>query len=290
MIYGNMIVSAYKIAGMILTLVLSVGLPISLIVWHARRSGTSSGVVGAFFMGMAGFFVPQICVRIPLLSFISQTDCYKEFASAHFVPYALTLAFTAALFELTGRYGVLKMLQRKELTYQKGIAAGIGHGGIEAMLLVGLSMISNIVIAVIFNNGMADTIKTMVMTSGADEATATASLAQMEDQLVNQPAILFYLGGYERILAIAGHIMMTFVLCHFMMKKQTVKGLIIVLAAHTLFDGTAVIVNGMSTQHLGNVLSQYASIGITYTLLTIYCGIGAVYSLKLYRNNIENIQ
>ncbi len=71
--------------------------------------------------------------------------------------YALYGGLAAGVFEETGRFVAMKWLLRgrasKALT---GIAYGLGHGGIEMLLLFGVSMLSNMVISIMMNGGHLD--------------------------------------------------------------------------------------------------------------------------------------
>ena len=62
-------------------------------------------------------------------------------------------SFTAGLFEETGRLVVMLLLLKAFHRLADGLAFGLGHGGLEAMLLVGLTYVSNLVLAVLMNTG-----------------------------------------------------------------------------------------------------------------------------------------
>lgn len=55
--------------------------------------------------------------------------------------YGLFLGGTAALFEEGGRYLVMSLFLKKQRSTSDGIAFGVGHGGIEAILLVGINAV-----------------------------------------------------------------------------------------------------------------------------------------------------
>ncbi|MDR0538038.1 MAG: YhfC family intramembrane metalloprotease [Tannerellaceae bacterium] len=57
----------------------------------------------------------------------------------------------AGLFEETARFISFKILKKKYNGIGTGLAYGIGHGGIEAVLLAGLSMIVSIVFCIMIN-------------------------------------------------------------------------------------------------------------------------------------------
>ncbi len=54
---------------------------------------------------------------------------------------------TAAVFEEGGRYLVMKMVMKNRYRFAGGIAFGIGHGGLEAILLVGINALVILVIS-----------------------------------------------------------------------------------------------------------------------------------------------
>ena len=73
--------------------------------------------------------------------------------------YALYGGCMAALFEETGRFAAMKWLLRDQPAGSgTALGYGIGHGGAEMLLLYGVTMISNLVLAVMINSGQADTL------------------------------------------------------------------------------------------------------------------------------------
>ena len=92
--------------------------------------------------GALTFTVFQVLIRIPLLSLVlPNQEWFVRLSSAQPVLYALFLGVTAALFEEGGRLLVMLLIMKKQRSASDGIAFGIGHGGIEAILLVGISSI-----------------------------------------------------------------------------------------------------------------------------------------------------
>ena len=257
------VVGGGSIAAMCVTLFVSLVLPVILLVIYALKN-RKQGVVKAWFLGAAGFFVTQIVVRIPLLSVLNMSESFISFAENNYLIYAILLAFTAGLFELVGRYVVAKILS-KNLSFKKGFAAGLGHGGIEAMALIGMSYISNLLYVAMINTGAINAVIAQTEAMGVD----TSAIYTLVDTLVNTPAYMFLLGGYERLLTMIAHTAMTLIVFYFVWKKQDIKGIGICLLMHTLLDGVSAIVSGMATPYLGSVISQNVSYVIIYVYLTI---------------------
>ena len=269
------VVGGGSIAAMCVTLFVSLVLPVILLVIYALKN-RKQGVVKAWFLGAAGFFVTQIVVRIPLLSVLNMSESFISFAENNYVIYAILLAFTAGLFELVGRYVVAKILS-KNLSFKKGFAAGLGHGGIEAMALIGMSYISNLLYVAMINTGAINAVIAQTEAMGVD----TSAIYTLVDTLVNTPAYMFLLGGYERLLTMIAHTAMTLIVFYFVWKKQDIKGIGICLLMHTLLDGVSAIVSGMATPYLGSVISQNVSYVIIYVYLTIVAVVAVVVIRKI---------
>ena len=256
-------VSNSSIAAMCVTLFISMVLPIIVFIVYALKN-RKQGVVGAWFIGAAGFFVTQIVIRVPILSALSLMPGFVAFAENQYILYALMLGLTAALFEVAGRYASAKIMS-KNLTFTKGFAAGLGHGGIEAIVLIGMTYVSNLLYVAMINSGAIEGVIAQTEAMGVDVASEVYALV---DTLVNSPAYLYLLAGYERILAMIGHVAMTLVVFYFMSKEETLKGIGICVLYHFVMDSMVGIIGGLATPYLGSVISQNVSYAITYVFLT----------------------
>ena len=263
-------VSGGSIAAMCVTLFISLILPVVVLIVYALKN-RKQGVAGAWFLGAAGFFVTQIVIRVPILSTLSLMPGFVSFVENHYVLYALMLGLTAALFEVVGRFACAKILS-KNLTYTKGFAAGLGHGGIEAIVLIGMTYVSNLLYVAMINTGAIEGVIVQTEAMGVDAAPVYA----LVDSLVNTPSYLFLLAGYERILAMIGHVAMTLVVFYFMSKKQTLKGIGICVLYHFVMDSMVGIISGLATPYLGSVVSQNVSYAITYVFLTVMAIVAVV--------------
>ena len=266
-------VSIGSIAAMCVTLFISLSLPVIVLIVYALKN-RKQGVAGAWFIGAAGFFVTQIVIRVPILSTLSLMPGFMAFAENHYVVYSLMLGLTAALFEVVGRYASAKILS-KNLTFTKGFAAGLGHGGIEAIILIGMTYVSNLLYVVMINSGAIEGVIAQTEAMGVDVAPVYA----LVDTLVNGPAYLYLLAGYERILAMIGHVAMTLVVFYFMSKEETLKGIGICVLYHFVMDSMVGIIGGLATPYLGSVISQNVSYVITYVFLTAMAAV-AVWAIR----------
>ena len=102
-------ISASTILSCVFTLLVSLGLPVGILIVLAVKN-RKQGIVSAWLLGAAGFFVTQILIRLPILNAIQGQSWFASFAQNHLFLYAFSLAFTAGLFELAGRFAVAGVL------------------------------------------------------------------------------------------------------------------------------------------------------------------------------------
>lgn len=248
-----------------LTLFISLILPILILIIFAAKN-KKQAIFSAWLLGAAGFFVTQILIRLPILTALQSQSWFLSFAQKHLFGYAFALAFTAGLFELAGRFAVAKIMQKK-LTYHRSLAAGLGHGGIEAMILIGTTYVNNLIYIFMINSGAFDAMIGQTAAMGAD----AAQLELIRTQLLTASPLLFALAGFERILAMTGHAAMSMIVCYGVAHQKALPCTLICLGIHTLMDLTA----GISM-----VLPQSIAYPVIYTILIVMAAI----SLVLIRN------
>lgn len=265
-------VPAGTIAACAVTLFVSLCLPIlCLVIYGIRNRG--QGVWSAWLLGAAGFFVPQMLIRTPILNALAADAGFVAFSQLHPWLFGIGLAFTAAVFELLGRLGAALAMKRK-LTCTRALAAGMGHGGVEAILIIGLAYINNLVYIVMIQTGSFDALIAQLSASGAD----TAQLAAIRESLVSLSPGMFLLAGFERLLTMVCQAAMSVMVCYGVSGKRRLPWLLACLGIHTFLDSTGCI------QYLG--LSQNAAYGIIYLLLaaaTAVCVCTMVRILRKWR-------
>ena len=266
-------VSTGALIGIIVTLIVTlIGPIVAAIVYSIKNKG--KGVWKAWLLGAAGFFVLQILIRVPVLNILGTFPWFQRFAENQYILYCLILAMTAALFEVVARFAVAKILQ-KNMNYQQGVAAGLGHGGIEAIILIGMTYVNNLLYAVMINSGAFDALYDPTMISLGAGETLNAQLNQIKTALVETPTYAFYLAGYERILCVLFHTAMSLLVCYLVYKKKALVGVGIAFAAHFAVDFVSPVINGLATPYLGNVISQGTAYVLIYGILTAVA-VGAV--------------
>lgn len=191
-------VSTASLAAILFSLLVSILLPLGLVVvlWIWKRISLWSVVVGALV-----FLVFQLLTRIPLLNALSTQPWFRQMAENPLL-IGLFLSLTAGLFEEIGRWLAFRFVLKDRRQIKNGVAYGVGHGGFESVVLVGLTYINNLVYANLINSGQFETLIAPQLGPAAET---------LRQQLVESPPLLFASAGVERIFAITLQIALSLV-------------------------------------------------------------------------------
>lgn len=158
--------------------------PLGVMLFLRRRDGTWT----AFLTG-AGTFVLFAMILEPVLHNLVLRSPAGAVIQGNILLSGLYGGLAAGLFEETGRLLAFRFVLKNHPARITALSYGIGHGGIEALLLVGLTMASNLIL------GLAHAAGTPL----PEEAAAAA------EAILAAPASLFLWGGLERLSAMALH-------------------------------------------------------------------------------------
>src|SRR5579884_3626986 len=185
------------IAGMIVSIVFVIVYPLMLAILAHRRFGVSWRYFG---FGALIFFLFQIISRVPAVQLIQGAITPQLTASKTLLIVWLTiLTITAGLFEEMGRYvGYRWLMGREEKTWRKAVMYGIGHGGLESMLLVGGLLLLTLVQVIAFSSINLNTLS----------ASQHALVVQQLNAINAQPTWTTLLQVWERFWAVPFHIAM----------------------------------------------------------------------------------
>ena len=95
------------------------------------------------------------------------------------------------ILEETARYVSFKWALKKQTRFQDCLSYGLGHGGIEAMLIVGTTYLNNLVLSLMINQGL---LENLGLEAELQETIIT--------QLTQVSPLLFSLAGYERLMTL----------------------------------------------------------------------------------------
>lgn len=232
-------VSGGVIAVIIINLILSVALPLVAAIVIKKKKG---GTWAAFGIGVLTMFVFAFVVEGTINSIVGVSP-FGQVLKNSIVVYAIYGGFMAGLFEETGRFVAFKFFLKKQRDDDNNaLMYGVGHGGIEVLLLLGVAMLNNLIYAFMINAGAADTILSALPAELADQQRAVF------EQLATISAGMLLAAPVERISAMVFHIAAS-VLVWYAVKNGGKATLLYPLAIllHMGLDACAVIMTTVTT-------------------------------------------
>ncbi len=217
-------VSSLSIFFMGITLFLSLIMPVLVVFLLCLKRKISFIPVG---VGALVFTVFQLLIRIPALQMLAQIPAFAAFL-ARPIAGGIFLGLTAGIFEEVGRYIGYKLLLRQKRAWKDGFAFGLGHGGIESIVLVGMTYINNIVLSLMLNNGQ--------QAEKIISALPTGTWEQIYDALTQTAPHIFLVGGIERIFAMVIQVAFS-ILVLYTIRKKNIFYLVLAVLLHLVVDG-----------------------------------------------------
>jgi uncharacterized membrane protein YhfC len=217
----------------VINLVLGFAIPIYLAWWLVKKHNASWRTI---LIGAATFIVFALVLE-SLVHNIVLKGPHGAAIQNNTLYFAVYGGLMAGLFEETGRFLSMKYLLKKEPTTVKpALAYGIGHGGVEMILLFGFAMVSYLVMAVMIKTGQTDTLFSQV------PAEAQGQIQAMISELTRANVGDWLSSLWERFSALLLHLSLS-VLVWAAVRKGG-KWLWLFPAAillHALVDGIAVV-------------------------------------------------
>ena len=227
-----MSVPTLSIAFMALAALFCFAVPVLLLIYY-RKKGAD---ILPFFIGCAVFVIFALILESLMHQLVLKGLPVGETILGNTLLYALYGGLAAGVFEETGRFLAFRtVLSRKLGNDRNALMYGAGHGGIEAILIVGLTYIGNIVISMLINAGQADLLTATATGEAAEQ------LKAVFDSLITTAPWTYLLAIVERAVAITTHICLS-VLVWFAVKKPG-KGWLfpVAILLHAALDGILVI-------------------------------------------------
>ena len=207
-------------AGLAISATVAIVTPLAAMVWLRRRFGAPWA---AFGLGALTFVVSQFVLRLPwqlpLNAYLA-----KHYGGDQLVmgAWLAASALTAGLFEEGGRAVMYRTMWRDRSTLG-GVSLGVGHGGIESITLIGVSLVSSLVIYVLLSRGLMTRIPAEV-------------LPKVEAQFAALTFSTAILGGVERLAALMLHTGCSLLVLEYA-RGQGAKWLWLSIATHAGLNG-----------------------------------------------------
>ncbi len=205
-------------------------LPVAaVLVW---RLALHKGNMRSVFIGAGMFFLFAIILERLLHMAV------MPLVSGNIVLTALYGGLAAGVFEETARFLSFRFLMRNDRSAESAVSYGLGHGGFEAIYLLGLTAVSALMMAAsVSSMGVTEFLNSA---SGGSEAVAEQLRAQLEG-FAQVNAANAALSIFERIVAMTLHVSLSVLVMEAVMVKGRMWLYPAAIVIHALMDVPAVL-------------------------------------------------
>ena len=241
---------------MFLSGLISIIVPIVLAIYLFRKKKQK---ISTLLIGAATFVVFALILEATINKLVlSNSSPFGQDILHNIWLYGAYAGLAAGIFEEVGRFIAFKLILKKATNPDDSLMYGVGHGGIEAIILVGLQLTIIGVYAVIFNSNPG---------SGA----LSQDILDTLEPLSSSPAIYSLIAGIERMIAITLQIALSVIV--FVGVKNKGKNYLIFIAIliHAFVDFMAVI------------LMEFTNVYLTETVILILTLVTVFFAYRLYK-------
>lgn len=221
-------VQSGTVLAIIFNIIVAFGLPLVLLVILLKRDLRLWRPV---FVGAVVFVVFQVIFRIPLMMEVLPKTQWFAHLMQFPISYGIFLGFTAGLAEEIGRYIGYRTALHGQTSWITGIAFGVGHGGIEAMILVGLVNVNDLMFSLSINRGEFHAVVSSVREN---------IVVRIYTHLTHLEPFDTMLSGLERISVMFIQIAMSLMVLYGA-KTKNAAWLMLAIFVHTFVDAPVVI-------------------------------------------------
>ena len=222
----------------VFNLIVSLAIPVVLFLVFRKKFGCRSA---PFIAGMLTFIVFSMILEPLLHNLVGISDPNSPIVNNIWL-YALYGGFAAGILEETGRFVTMKLFLKKYYDNDRNaLMFGAGHGGIEAVLILGSGSVNNIMYAVMLNSGMEQTL----LDALPDEALKT-QLQTIFDQIRTTHPAMLLVAPAERLIAVTFHIALSVLVWLAVTRKGKTWLYPLAVVLHAVLDGAMVIVNKLT--------------------------------------------
>lgn len=252
--FSSAAIAAFLTAGILATL-----LPIAAIVFFKLKNKDVK--LRYVFVGAVAFVAFALILEQVLHYFM------LPIVQQSTVAYVIYGILAAGIFEETGRFVAYKIFCKKESDPRASIMYGLGHGGIEAIILVGLTMLSYAITAVTIN---AMGMESVMSTVPAEQVDLVMAQTKALSEFTMSNALISVV---ERLIAIALHVSLSVVVFASIKLKGKLWLFPAAIALHAIFDIPAAL-------YQRSVITNMALIEL---LLFVEAVIIAFVAVKIYK-------
>lgn len=179
----NARVGAASFVWLIAGVVLWIAVPVAAaLIWKVKKKEPVTSIL----IGAAAFLLFALILEKPIQNLLAfptamglPEHAVSRFLGANPVLLALVAGLFPGIFEETGRLIAFKTVLRKRKNRETSISYGIGHGGFEVILILGLPYIQYLAYAVMLNTGTFGTVMDQVASQAPAQLDSVESVVRL---------------------------------------------------------------------------------------------------------------
>ncbi len=229
--FEDIVIGKSSIPSLAVTVILMIAIPVTFFVcWRVKHKTRTN--IGYLIAGAVGFIVSARMLELGVhYVCILADNPVSRFINGNTAVYVLYGIVMAGVFEECGRYVVLKHVLKKNRTRENAVLYGIGHGGIEVLVVLLPAMVSYLVIAILFSGGNTEGAMNALKIT---EETAAAALPSVQAAAAFDSAAAV-MNVTERLFAMLIHIGLT-VIVYYSVQSAKKGFLPLAILLHMLAD------------------------------------------------------
>ena len=238
------------IAAIVAVIILVIAVPLGTMLFLHKRGGAwTTFLIGAGTFILFAMILEQLFHGLVLFSGIGAV------IQGNIWLYGLYGGLAAGLFEETGRFLAFRFALRRRQDRITSLAYGIGHGGIEAFLIAGLTMVNNLILGLTYVNG----------------GPVPDEVIPAVEALLAIPTGMFLWSGFERLTAMALHMVLSVLV--FASVRTSRRWLYpAAILIHAAVDFAAVVAN------------SYLPVAATELLVLTLTAVSVLWATRIYKN------
>jgi len=258
-------VSFLSILFMTVSAIVQIGTPVCLFIYFRKKFDAK---FLPLVFGVLGFVIFVLVLESSIHSIVFKSFSLRE-KPAVFIIYGI---FMAGIFEETARFVSFNILKRKYSGISTGLVYGVGHGGIESILIAGLPMMISVIASIIINTGNIE-----IITNSFQGDTSTAINGWINSLSASVP-YMFLISGSERLMAICIQLSLSIIVFYSVYRKKIYLYPFAILL-HAIFDIPA------AAFQVGVIKNIFFIEGITLLFAA-----ASVLSAKLIHDKLKNTE
>lgn len=204
--------------------------------------------------------------------FIMENDV-SAYIATHTWAYVLAGTLLAGIFEETGRFVMFSLMKKKYNEKPVSVMFGIGHGGIECMILLGISALQFIAYAAMIQNGTFDSLLSQIPANVLD---AEAQLAAVKEQVLTLTGGSVLLMMWERVTAVTVHIAFSVMVFIAVQRREKRYFYPLAMLLHALFDVTPALYQ-----------CSVVPLLVCEIVITVMAAALVPVAIRMYRNDVS---